>query len=140
MAAEMGAAMAVQDSTAIDLPALARLYARAEDCPGPYRIVHKLPALPASLGEPVEIDRVVADTLVAHPDFVSDIARLTAAALLQVHGGSASLEEHAVRSMAAQVATSLAVALLRSRVLEEAVAASLADQGAFGQAFISCPE
>lgn len=132
--------MVVQDPTAIGLPALARLYASGDACPGPYRIVHKRPALPASLGQAEEIDHVVADTLVAHDDFVSDIAHLTAAALLQVHGSTASLDDDKVRATAAQVATSLTVALLRSRVLEEAVAAALADQGAFGQAFISCPE
>ncbi|MEB3265430.1 MAG: hypothetical protein VKN13_02325 [Cyanobacteriota bacterium] len=132
--------MVVQDPTVIDLPALARLYASGDDCPGPYRIVHKRPALTSTLRHSEDIDHVVADTLVAHVDFVNDIAHLTAAALLQVHGGSANLGDDAVRATAAQVATSLAVALLRSRVLEEAVAAALVEQGAFGQAFISCPE
>ena len=124
----------------MDEKLLALLYGTPDDCPGTYRIVHKLPGLPEALRQHGEIDRVVAERLVGHDDFVADIARMTARALRQVHGDGVDTSPQALRGLAGQVATSLAVALLRSRVLEEAVAASLADQGAFGQAFISCPE
>ena len=43
---------------------LALLYGKPDECSGPYRVVHKLPALPATLKDPIEIDNVVAETLV----------------------------------------------------------------------------
>ena len=124
----------------MDERTLAGLYGRPDDCPGGYRFVHKLPALPADLRDPLQVDGAVADALVAHGDFVADIARLTAAALLQVHGADAAIPAEAVRDTAAQVATSLAVALLRRPVLEQAIRSSIGEQGAFGQAWLSCPE
>lgn len=124
----------------MDEKVLALLYGTPDDCPGTYRIVHKLPALPDGLRQHGEIDRVVAEQLVAHDDFVADIARLTARALRQVHGDGLDVSPQALRGMAGQVATSLAVALLRSQVLENAIGTALVEQGAFGRAYISCPE
>lgn len=118
----------------------AELYAHPDACPGPYRVVHKLPALPDDLKQAIEIDNVVADVLVNHADFLRDIAQLTATALLQVHGSDALFSESTIRGMAGQVSTSLAVALLRSQVLESAIASAIADQRSFSQGHLACPE
>jgi hypothetical protein len=124
----------------MDEKLLGSLYGTPDDCPGTYRVVHKLPGLPADLALHGEIDRVVAERLVSHDDFVSDIGRLTARALRQVHGDALDASPQALRGMAGQVATSLAVALLRTQALESAIATALVEQGAFGRAYISCPE
>ncbi len=116
------------------------LYGNPDECPGPYRVVHKLPTLPEFLKDHVEIDNVVADVLMSHQDFLKDIGELTARALLQVHGASAELNTAAVRGMAGQIATSLAVAMLRGQMLEDAIAAALAKLNAQGQAQLACPE
>ncbi len=116
------------------------LYENPEECPGPYRVVHKLPTLPESLKDHIEIDNVVVDVLLTHQDFLKDIGELTARALLQVHGASAELNTAAVRGMAGQIATSLAVAMLRGEMLEAAIAAALARLNAQGQAQLACPE
>jgi len=116
------------------------LYENPEESPGPYRVVHKLPALPESLKDHIEIDNVVVDVLMTHHDFLKDIGELTARALLQVHGASAELKTAAVRGMAGQIATSLAVAMLRGEMLEDAIGAALARLNAQGQAQLACPE
>jgi hypothetical protein len=116
------------------------LYGNPDECPGPYRVVHKLPTLPESLKDHIEIDNVVADALMTHQDFLRDIGELTALALLQVHGESAELNTAAVRGIAGQIATSLAVAMLRGQMLEDAIAAALAKLSTHGQAQLACPE
>jgi hypothetical protein len=116
------------------------LYENPEECPGPYRVVHKLPTLPESLKDHIEIDNVVVDVLMTHQDFLKDIGELTARALLQVHGARAELNTAAVLGMAGQIATSLAVAMLRGEMLEDAIAAALARLNAQGQAQFACPE
>lgn len=121
-------------------PALELLYGNPDECPGPYRVVHKLPALPSSLRDHIEIDNEVADALVSHHDFLGDIAELTARALLQVHGSAAELNTAMIRGMAGQIATSLAVSLLRGQMLEQAIAAALDQFNAEGQAKLACPE
>ena len=118
----------------------ADLYAHPETCPDPYRVVHKLPSLPGNLKDAIEIDNVVAEALVNHSDFLRDIAQLTATALLQVHGSDALFSESSIRGMAGQVSTSLAVALLRSQVLEGAITAAIAEQRSFAQGHLACPE
>ncbi|MCP9774875.1 hypothetical protein KBY58_05930 [Cyanobium sp. HWJ4-Hawea] len=116
------------------------LYHRPDDCPGPYRVVHKLPVLPESLKDHIEIDNVVADSLLAHQDFLDDIGELTARALLQVHGANADFDMAAVRGMAGQIATSLAVAMLRGQMLETAISTAIERLNAEGQAQLACPE
>ena len=118
----------------------ALLYGKPDECPGPYRVVHKLPPLPETLKNPIEIDNVVAETLVDHPDFLHDIAHLTANALVQVHGSDAEFSETQIRGVAGQISTSLAVAMLRSRVLESAIHNAIADQTSFGLGYLACPE
>jgi hypothetical protein len=125
--------------TAHDNP-LALLYGKPDECPGPYRVVKKLPALPATLQDSAEIDNVVAETLVDHPDFLQDIAHLTANALVQVHGADAEFSETQIRGVAGQISTSLAVALLRSHVLDSAIHNAIAEQTSFGQGYLACPE
>lgn len=119
---------------------LRMLYENPEECAGPYRVVTKLPQLPESLREHVEIDNVVADTLTDHADFVRDIALLTASALLQVHGPSAEISKNDVKGMAGQIATSLAVSLLRSQKLESALVAALYELGFHGASMTACPD
>jgi hypothetical protein len=119
---------------------LALLYGKPDECPGPYRVVHKLPALPDTLKDPIEIDNVVAETLVDHQDFLQDIAHLTANALVQVHGSDTEFSETQIRGVAGQISTSLAVALLRSHVLEGAIHNAIAEQTSFGQGYLACPE
>jgi len=119
---------------------LALLYGKPDECSGPYRVVHKLPPLPVTLRDPIEIDNVVAETLVNHPDFLKDIARLTANALVQVHGSDSVFSETQIRGMAGQISTSLAVALLRSHVLESAIHNAIAERTSLGQGNIACPE
>jgi hypothetical protein len=119
---------------------LNHLYAHPDDCTGPYRVVHKLPTIPATLNDPIEIDNVVAETLVEHPDFLQDIAQLTADALAQVHGEDEEYSESQIRGIAGQISTSLAVALLRSHVLEGAIQNAIAEQRSFGQGYLACPE
>ncbi len=87
-----------------------------------------------------EIDNVVVDVLMSHQDFLKDIGALAARALLQVHGASVELNTAAVRGMAGQIATSLALAMLRGQMLEDAIAAALAKLNAQGQAQLACPE
>jgi hypothetical protein len=124
----------------IEINELALLYGKPDECPGPYRVVHKLPALPVTLKNPIEIDNVVAETLVDHPDFLQDIAHLTANALVQVHGSDTEFSETQIRGVAGQISTSLAVALLRSHVLEGAIHNAIAEQTSFGQGYLACPE
>ena len=116
------------------------LYENPEECAGPYRVVTKLPQLPESLSDHIEIDNVVADTLTDHDDFVRDIAFLTATALLQVHGPSAEISKDDVKGIAGQIATSLAVSLLRSQKLETALVAALHDLGSHGNSMTACPD
>lgn len=116
------------------------LYENPEECAGPYRVVSKLPPLPESLRDHIEIDNVVADTLADHDDFVRDIALMAASALLQVHGLSAEFSREDVKGMAGQIATSLAVSLLRSQKLETALVAALYDLGAQGKSMTACPD
>ena len=124
----------------IQINELSLLYGKPDECPGPYRVVHKLPALPVTLKDPIEIDNVVAETLVDHPDFLQDIARLTANALVQVHGSDSEYSESQIRGVAGQISTSIAVALLRSHVLESAIQNAIADQTSFGLGYLACPE
>ena len=83
---------------------------------------------------------MVAETLVEHPDFLQDIAQLTADALAQVHGEDEEYSESQIRGIAGQISTSLAVALLRSHVLEGAIQNAIAEQRSFGQGYLACPE
>jgi hypothetical protein len=83
---------------------------------------------------------VVAETLVDHPDFLQDIAHLTANALVQVHGSDTEFSETQIRGVAGQISTSLAVALLRSHVLESAIQNAIAEQTSFGLGYLACPE
>ena len=62
-------------------------------------MVHRLTPLPVTLKDPIEIDNVVAETLVDHPDFIKDIAHLTANALVQVHGSDSEFGETQIRGM-----------------------------------------
>jgi hypothetical protein len=57
-------------------PALELFYGNSDECFGPFRVVHKLPALPCSL------------VIASHYDFLGNIVKLTARALLQVHGSA----------------------------------------------------
>jgi hypothetical protein len=119
---------------------LALLFGKPDECPGPYRVVHKLPALPVTLKNPIKIDKVVAETLVEHQDFLQDIAHLTADALVQVLGCDAYFSETQIRGVVGQISTSLAVALLRSHVLESAIHNAIAEQTSFGLGYLACPE
>jgi hypothetical protein len=119
---------------------LALLYGKPDACSGPYRVVHKLPALPVTLKNPIEVDNVVAETLVDHSDFLQDIAHLTANALVQVHGSDTEFSETQIRGVAGQISTSLAVALLRSHILESAIHNAIAEQTSFGLGYLACPE
>ena len=124
----------------IEINELALLYGKPDECQGPYRMVHKLPALPITLKNPIEIDNVVAETLVDHPDFLQDIAHLTANALVQVHGSDMEFSETQIRGVAGQISTSLAVALLHSHVLEGTIHNAITEQSSFGQGYLACPE
>lgn len=124
----------------LDEKSLALLYGSPDTCPGNYRIVHKLPPLPQGLTSTARLDNIVVEALVNHDDFVADIGRLTAEALLQVHGPEALLSKAEVRGLAGQISASLAVALLRSKVLEQAIQQSLGGLACFDQAAIACPE
>ena len=124
----------------LDEKSLALLYESPDTCPGPYRIVHKLPALPEGQINAERVNEVVVEALLAQDDFVADIGRLTAAALVRAHGESALFSSQNVRSLSGQIATSLAVALLRSRALETAIHQSLGSMTCYGQAAIACPE
>lgn len=124
----------------LDEKSLALLYESPDNCPGPYRIVHKLPALPEGQIAAERINEVVVEALLAQDDFVADIGRLTAAALVRAHGESALFSSQNVRGLSGQIATSLAVALLRSRALETAISQSLGAMACYDQAAIACPE
>ena len=124
----------------IEINELALLYGKPDECQGPYRVVHKLPALPVTLKNPIEVDNVVAETLVDHSDFLQDIAHLTANALVQVHGSDTEFSETQIRGVAGQISTSLAVALLRSHILESAIHNAIAEQTSFGLGYLACPE
>ena len=65
---------------------------------------------------------------------------LTAAALVWAHGESTQFSSQNVRGLSGQIATSLAVALLRSRALENAISQSLGAMTCYDQAAIACPE
>ena len=124
----------------LDEKSLALLYESPDTCPGPYRIVHKLPALPEGQINAERVNEVVVEALLAQDDFVADIGRLTAEALVRAHGESALFNSQNVRSLSGQIATSLAVALLRSRSLEQAIHQSLGAMACYDQAAIACPE
>ena len=124
----------------LDEKSLALLYESPDTCPGPYRIVHKLPALPEGSIAAERVNEVVVNALLAQDDFVADIGRLTAAALVRAHGESALFSNQNLRSLSGQIATSLAVALLRSRSLEHAIRQSLGAMACYDQAAIACPE
>ena len=119
---------------------MALLHGKPDECPGPYRVVLKLPALPPSLCELSEIDNTVADVLAAHHPFIEDLADLVARALLQVHGESEPIEEGLVYALATQIPTSLAVAILERGSLQAAIADRLFWLGAEGRSQLSCPE
>ena len=93
----------------LDEKSLALLYESPDNCPGPYRIVHKLPALPEGQIAAERVNEVVVEALLAQDDFVADIGRLTAAALVRAHGESALFSSQNVRGLSGQIATSLAV-------------------------------
>lgn len=57
-------------------PALELFYGNSDECFGPFRVVHQLPALPCSLA------------IVSRHDFLGNIVELTARALLQAHGSA----------------------------------------------------
>lgn len=124
----------------LDEKSLALLYESPDTCPGPYRIVHKLPALPEGSIDAERVNEVVVNALLAQDDFVADIGRLTAAALVRAHGESALFSSQNLRSLSGQIATSLAVALLRSRSLEHAIHQSIGAMACYDQAAIACPE
>ncbi|MEB3200634.1 MAG: hypothetical protein VKK62_08935 [Synechococcaceae cyanobacterium] len=124
----------------LDEKSLALLYESPDQCPGNYRIVHKLPALPQGLPSTARIDNIVVDALVNHDDFVADIGRLTAEALVQIYGESALFSETSVRALSGQISASLAVALLRSKVLESSISQALGGLTCYDQAAIACPE
>jgi hypothetical protein len=124
----------------LDEKSLALLYESPDNCPGPYRIVHKLAALPEGQIAAERVNEVVVEALLAQDDFVADIGRLTAAALVRAHGESTLFSSQNVRGLSGQIATSLAVALLRSRALETAISQSLGAMTCYDQAAIACPE
>lgn len=115
---------------------LAELHGDDAACPGPWRVRRKLPHLLAS-SDPEGLDHVVVDTLLAHGELLSDLARLCADALRRT--GGSERDPALVKGLTTRVAASLAVALMESD-LDERVAALMAQEAPFADGWRACPE
>jgi hypothetical protein len=100
----------------------------------------RLPPLPLTLKDPIEIDNVVAETLVDPTDLLKDIADLTANTLDQVHGSDSEFGKTQIRGMAGQISTSFAVALLHRHVLISPIHNAIANRTSYAQGYLACPE
>ncbi len=115
---------------------LAELHGDDAACPGPWRVRRKLPHLLAS-SDPEGLDHVVVDTLLAHGELLSDLARLCADALRRT--GGSERDPALIKGLTTRVAASLAVALMESD-LDERVAALMAQEAPFADGWRACPE
>jgi hypothetical protein len=119
---------------------LARLHHQDQDCPGPWRVVTKLPRLDTPPIAAEAVDAAVVRALLNQTDLIQDIASLTGEALRRLSPPSGDGPSAAViKGVAARVAAGLAVGLMESD-LALRIERCLEAGEPFADSWRSCPE
>lgn len=119
---------------------LARLHHQDQDCPGPWRVVTKLPRLDTPPIAEDAVDAAVVRALLHQTDLLQDIAALTGEALRRLNtAGGDGPSPALVKGVAARVAAGLAVGLMESDLVPRIERCLEAGQP-FAESWRSCPE